>query len=296
MKRRTVLGTIGATLLGGLAGCLGGGDETSSPDSGGTPTRTPTQGAPFEHPGTLDETFATNGDYPPDDDPADGRPPAFDEPPAAPDADPSSFETLDVNGETVRLAPIDDVYAWYRRGEARFVDARGRDQYLFAHVYGAVWSPAMQGSAGGAIDAWPAEDRIVTYCGCPHHLSSIRAAGLQRGGHTEVYALDEGFLDREGSWKGEDYPMAGTEFRDGAQASVSTWRIRGAVDPAYAGEYVWAQTARQYEAAPVAGDGSYDLTLHFADVTADTPTTVTTPTDSVTRPLGDLATDPSDVT
>ena len=289
MKRRTAVRAVGLGILGGLAGCLGSsGDGSGTRTETETATETPTQGSPFEHPGTLDATFATNGDYPSDDDPADGRPPGFGDQPSAPDVEPSSFETLEVNGETVRLAPVDVVAAWYRRREARFVDARGLDQYTRAHVYGGVWSPAMRDSAGGRVDAWPADDRVVTYCGCPHHLSSIRAAGLQKGGHTEVYALSEGFR-RPGGWSGSDYPMAGTAFRSGSQAAVSTWTIRGAVDAAHAGEYVWVEAARQYEAAPIGGDGRYAVTLHFADVTADTPVTLTTPTDVVTRPLGDLA-------
>ena len=283
MNRRTFLATVGVGLAGGVAGCAGG---------GGTPTEENPDGAsgggtaPLNHPGTLSTTFAANGDYPTDENPADGYPPAFADRPSSPDADPDSFETLSVNGETVRLAPIDDVQRWYRRGEARVVDARGLEQYERAHVYGGVSSPAQRNSAGGAIDGWPREDRVITYCGCPHHLSSIRAAGLQKAGFTEVYALDEGFLGRPDSWSDQRYPMAGTRFAGGNQARVQQWTISGAVDSRYAGEYVWATAGRQYEAAPVRSDGSYELHLKFADVSAETPVRVRTPTDSVERPLG----------
>lgn len=274
MDRRTLLTAGAAGLAAGLAGCSGlvGGDN-----GGGD--------APFEHPGTLGETFATNADYPADGDPADGLPPAFPDPPEAPDVDPSGFETLEVNGETVRLAPIDVVEAWYRRAAARFVDARGLDQYTRAHVYGGVLSTATRESTGGGIDGWPTDGRVVTYCGCPHHLSSLRAAGLQKAGFSEVYAIDEGF----GVWSERGYPMAGTAFADATSSDVSEWVVEGTVAARFAGEYAWAAVDRQYEAAPIAADGSFALHLRFAGVTGETPVRISTPAWTVTRPLADLS-------
>lgn len=288
MNRRTLLATIGVGLAGGFAGC-GGGTGTSPADDtpvgpAGGGTVSPSGGAPFEHPGTLSTTFATNGDYPTDENPADGLPPEFADQPPSPDADPDSFETLSVNDETVRLAPIDVVEQWYRRGEARFVDARGLEQYKESHVYGAVSSPAQRNSEGGGIDGWPSSDRVVTYCRCPHHLSSIRAAGLQKAGFETVFAIDEGF----GAWMRRGYPMAGVRFAGDEQASVREWTISGSVDSKYAGEYVWATAGRQYEAAPVQSDGSYRLHLKFTDVSAETPVQVKTPTDTFERPLGEV--------
>lgn len=274
---------MGAGVGGTLAGCSGESGEGTPADSPADDGNS-SSAAPFEHPGTLSTTFATNGDYPTDDDPADGRPPAFADQPSSPDADTDSFETLDVNGESVSLAPIDVVEQWYRRGDARFVDARGLEQYEQAHVYGAVLSPAQRDSAGGGIDQWPTDDRVVTYCRCPHHLSSIRAAGLQKAGFEEVYAIDEGF----GVWAERSYPMAGTSFTSGTQASVEEWSIAGSVDSRYAGEYVWATVDRQYEAAPIGSDGRYRLHLQFTGVSPETSVRLQTPTDTVERPLGDV--------
>jgi rhodanese-related sulfurtransferase len=271
---------MGAGVGAGLAGCAGGDSDTPSGDD----TSTQTDTAPFEHPGTLSTSFAANGDYPTDDDPADGRPPSFGNQPPRPDADPDSFETLDVNGETVSLAPIGVVEQWYRRGEIRVVDARGLEQYEQAHVYGAVLSPAQRDSVGGGINGWPSDDRVVTYCRCPHHLSSIRAAGLQKAGFEEVYAIDEGF----GVWAERSYPMAGTSFGSADQASVEEWSIAGSVDSRYAGEYVWATVDRQYEAAPIGSDGRYKLHLQFTGVSPKTPVRLQTPTGTVERPLGEV--------
>lgn len=300
MNRRSFLTTTGVGALAGLTGCLGGSDDGSPSGPGTEPTGpatdeptatdqpTESSGAPFEHPGTLDQTFATNGDYPEDDNPADGYPPAFEDPPEAPDADPSSFETTEENGETVRLAPVDVVIDWYYRGDARFVDARGLRQYQTAHIYGAVFSRAQGDSTGGGIDDWSTDDRVITYCGCPHHLSSLRAAGLQKAGFSEVYAIDEGFYE----WSDRGNPMAGTAFRSETAADVETWNLEGATDPSHAGAYAWASAGRQYEAAPIDDDGRFSLTLHFSEVTAETSVEVSTPEFSVTQALGELADGP----
>ncbi len=287
VKRRTYLATA-VGVVGAVAGCTG------SSESDGTETpagdTSPPGSAPFEHPGTMETTFVTNGDYPTDGSPADGYPPEMAEDPSAPDADPSTFDTVDVEGETVRLAPIDVVQRWYHRGEARVVDARGAQQYKRAHVYGSVLSPAQRGAEGGGIEGWPFADRVVTYCGCPHHLSSIRAAGLQKAGFEDVYALDEGFLGRPNTWYDRDYPMAGTDFAPDTQASLSEWEITGRTDADYAGEYVWASAARQYEAAPIQSDGSYRLHLMFTGIDAGTAVEVKTPDGTVEKPLGEVGT------
>lgn len=292
VRRRRTLQLLGAGLFGGLAGCTGDDAEPTaterSTDAPDTPTPEPSP-APFEHHGTLETTFATNGEYPEDPDPADGYPPAFSDPPAAPDVDPSSFETTDVYGETVRLAPIDVVIDWYRRGEARFVDARGLEQYETAHVYGAVFSGAQREASGGGIDPWEPGDRVVTYCACPHHLSSIRAAGLQKAGFEAVYALDEGFAGRENAWASLEYPMAGTHWLDESSTQQTDVTLTGVTDVAYAGHYAWAVVEGQTEAAPIESNGEFSIHLSFAGVTADSHGTVRTPGYTVEGPLGELA-------
>ena len=276
MQRRQFLTTVGVGLASSVAGCSSTG---KSPGSESSTT------APFEHPGTLETRMVANGEYPADDNPADGYPPEFSDPPESPDFDPSTVDTVSANDETIRLVPIDVAIAWHQRREARFVDARGLGQYERSHVYGSVLSTAQQESDGGPISDWDRDDRVVTYCGCPHHLSSLRAAGLQKAGFSAVYAIDEGF----GVWDDRGYPMAGTAFADASESSISEWTIEGAVDGQYAGEYAWASTDRQYEAAPIGSDGRFTLHLTFADVDSETQIQLSTPAFTLARPLGELA-------
>lgn len=290
MKRRTYL-ALGASSLAAVSGCLAGfggdgGDDggsdgsTSQETSDGTATAT---AAGTTTGGTDDARGPRMGDdLPADPTPADGYPPEFDYDPASMDVDPSSFPTTETRGERVRLAPIDVVYDWYVTGRARFADARSRRSYDAAHVLGAVSSPANAPVAESPATGWPADDRVVCYCACPHHLSSILAAKLQAAGHTDVYVIDEGFR----AWYDRRYPMAGQEV--GTMPRART--IEGRADPAHAGETVWARhdPSGQMEAQPIAADGSYGLTLRFHDVTADSRITVETPGYTVAAPLGRL--------
>lgn len=202
-----------------------------------------------------------------------------------PSGDDGSFETIAVEGEQVPLAPIEVTYDWYEAGTARFADARGQGQYDDAHVEGAVWSPAPDGRENDPVEEWPTDERIVCYCGCPHHLSSLRASSLIAAGYEEVYVIDEGF----GEWLKRKYPVEGARVEKRAPARV----IRGRSDASFAGEPVYAthQPSDQREANFVGDDGRYELTLHFSDVTDDSEIRIDAPDYTVIAPLSELTAD-----
>ncbi len=255
MDRRTFLVSSGAAAT-GLAGCLGGGTESSS-----NATRTVAD---------SELTDETDG-YPSES--------AVESTPESREVDTGSFGTVTTDGVDVPLVPVDVAYHWYQRQEARFADARGEGQYEESHVVGAVLS-----SAGGVENdpalAWPRDSRIVTYCGCPHHLSSIRAAAFISNGYEEVYAIDEGFFE----WRDLGYPTTGS------QANNVSYEIRGRTDAGDAGTYAWAshEASDQQEAAPIGDDGSYEMTLHFTDLDPSAPIDLRTPSYELTRPLSEL--------
>lgn len=248
MNRRTFIastGSIGA----GLAGCLGGGSSDENPDDG----------------------------YP--------APSVVSSPTNSREVDTGAFETLSVGDVTVPLVPVDTAHYWFRSRSARFVDARGRGQYDRSHVTGAVLSTARRveswsDSRDGPTADWPTDDRIVCYCGCPHHLSSLRAGEFISKGYERVYAIDEGF----GAWRDNGYPVTGSS------SSNQSYVIRGRAEPADAGKYAWAahEATAQHEAAPIQSDGRYRLTLHFSDLDPSSPIHLGTPSYELTAPLSAL--------
>jgi rhodanese-related sulfurtransferase len=294
MKRRALLAS-GATVLGTLAGCLSddpvGGGDTATSHAATTARPSTATAADEDGPREIGgEETGTEADRPSpreatsnpgDPTPADGFAPEQDDVPAARDIDTSTYERIDVNGESVALAPIEDVYYWWARGEARFADARGISQYTEAHVLGAVSSPVQTGIDETPVGDWGTDERIVCYCGCPHHLSSIRAATLQSNDYGEVYVIDEGFFE----WANRDHPVVGDGVSD-----RRLYTIRGRTARRYAGEMAWARHvgSDRVEAAPVAHDGTYELHVRFADLTPRSELRVRAPDYAVTATLREL--------
>jgi rhodanese-related sulfurtransferase len=193
------------------------------------------------------------------------------------------YETITVSGTDVPLAPMADVVQWYRNRDLHVADARSREAYRRSHIEEAVWSPAPDGRANDDPAAsWDPSSLVVCYCGCPHHLSSMRAASLIDAGYERVAALDEGFW----AWKDAGHPVAG------ARASVEPPLrvVRGRTEPAFAGDAAWARhdPSGQMEATAIADDGSFELHLRFADVGPASPIRVTTPEYEVEESLADL--------
>ncbi|QSX00596.1 rhodanese-like domain-containing protein [Haloterrigena alkaliphila] len=244
MNRRQFLVTGAAATAASVAGCLSGGGESGDNDGYGP------------EPESVPEERSI---------------------------DTSAYRTKVFDGTEVPLAPIADVFYWYQRREARVADARGSNQYENAHIVGAPLSPAPDGGSDDPIAEWSTDDRIVTYCGCPHHLSGLRAASLIDNGYEEVYALDDGFQ----AWIDRGYPLAGSEVSE----DRATYRIRGQSDVAYAGEMVMLEQVDvdRREAAPIADDGSYTLQLHYAGST-DSRFRVEAPDYTVEKTLEELTT------
>ncbi|WP_435175460.1 rhodanese-like domain-containing protein [Halorussus sp. AFM4] len=257
--RRAFLAGVAAATT-GLAGCFG------TSDGGATGPK--------------------NGDdLPSDSDPDDGYPPAFEDTPTSRSVNTDAFDTTTVEGTAVPLAPVEDVYYWYARREARFVDARGPSSYDRSHVFGAVLSPApngTEGSGGDPVDQWPKDARVVCYCSCPHHLSSLRAASLLSEGYRNVFVIDEGFRE----WHDRNYPVAGQRTERLPPIRV----VEGRTDAAFAGETAWARHlgSGQREATRIRSDGAYRLELPFAGVTDSSVVAVRTPAYRVEAPLGEL--------
>lgn len=190
------------------------------------------------------------------------------------------YETTETADVDVPLAPIADVREWHAEDAALFVDARGETAYETARIAGAVHSPAPEGAESNDPVAGVATDRrILTYCGCPHHLSTLRGAALIGAGYEHTYALDEGF----DPWQENGYPMEGEDVA----TDPAEHRIVGRTNPTHAGAYAWAwhDPTGQREAAPIDESGAFALTLHFYHVRPESPIRLVTPAGELTDEL-----------
>lgn len=196
------------------------------------------------------------------------------------------YETTTTDGVDVPLVPVADAVEWYRDDAAAFADARSRTAYEKAHVAEAVLSPAPDGQeSNDPVTELPSDARVVTYCGCPHHLSTLRGASLIRDGYVHTYAIDEGFR----AWVEAGYPIDG-EAAGELQESPTAYHIDGRTDAAHAGDLAWAwhDASGQREAAPIGDDGTFTLTIRFHDVAPDAQLRLQTPAGEVIRPLEEL--------
>ena len=97
-------------------------------------------------------------------------------------------------------------------------DVRGQIAYDESHIKGSLSKP-IPISAPMVTDI-PKNAKIITYCGCPHHLSSIAAEQLTKIGYKDVHVLDEGFW----YWKDHKYPL---DSNKSATSKVSEVNVSG---------------------------------------------------------------------
>ncbi|UVE52113.1 rhodanese-like domain-containing protein (plasmid) [Haloferax larsenii] len=288
-NRRRFLQLTGAATLAGLAGCSGGAAEQRQ--TAGATTATETNSTTSTDTATTTPQDEQNGprkgdDLPKDTNPSDGYPPEFDTVPEERAIDTSSYDTvvreIDETSVEVPLVSIEDAYYWYARGEARFVDSRSETNHDVSHIFGSVLSPAPDGRAYDPTEDWNKADRVVTYCQCPHYLSSLRAAALLNAGFEEVYAIEEGYE----AWLDRDYPLAGSD----TSYTYDVRTIDGKTSQGDANGTVWAfhPPTGQVEATKIDSDGSYTLELRFVQVDAQSTIQIETPSYAIQAPLGEV--------
>lgn len=226
---------------------------------------------------------STQSNLQPDTDPFDGYPPLPINIPQKSLFNPTTLDTIEVNSQVIPMAPIDTVYNWHQRGEARFVDSRSQSQYDSSHILGSVLSPAPSGyGPGDPTKNWPKNDRIVAYCGCPLHLSSLRAASLIGSGFTNVYVLKEGFWE----WHDRNLPLSGNT----PLIEPPLRLISGATDPSLSGQTIWIRDLEhgQIEAAVIQPNGDFTFETRFSNVFPGTRFSLETPANTIVASLSDL--------
>ncbi|ELZ10942.1 hypothetical protein C479_09033 [Halovivax asiaticus JCM 14624] len=196
--------------------------------------------------------------------------------------DPSEYDVSPTGGYNVPLAPVTDVYGSYLDDDLLVLDARSEAAYSRSRVEEAKLSPAGAPDFDHPTADVATDRRIVTYCGCPHHLSTARAAELYDEGFETVYAIDEGF----GGWTDNGYPTAGS-----GTAKPVSYVVEGNTDAADAGEQVWLREpeTRQQYVARIKSNGTWAMHFEFVEVDDDTLAVLELPNGTIERTLGDLS-------
>lgn len=141
------------------------------------------------------------------------------------------------------------------------LDVRDKKSYDEGHIEGAINTSLP--IVADAVKDIPKSAEIVTYCGCPHHLSSIGAEHLTNLGYKDVKVLDEGFW----FWKDHKYPMT---ISDTVKSQISQLSFEGKLlksNKPYSNVdiYLKHEKSGQLEAARTDKDGNYKIHFHIYD-------------------------------
>lgn len=143
------------------------------------------------------------------------------------------------------------------------VDVRSRPEFNAEHIQGAISFPFKSVQMGGEYP-FRKDNKLLLYCGCPHHLSGMSADILKTKGYTDIHVIDEGYW----GWKAQGLPI----FRDPnapAQVSLSvTGKVQSAGQAkAFKNIFLLHPASGQLEATRTDAEGRFAMHLHFGGVT-----------------------------
>jgi rhodanese-related sulfurtransferase len=158
-----------------------------------------------------------------------------------------------------------DLNTAFEKSELPYVfDVRSEPSYEKSHIQ---WSLSMPyGNTDEArlagVQGLTKQSPIVTYCGCPRHLSTLSAEALGKQGYQNVRVLYEGFWH----WKDIGFPIVDNE----ATTSITILRLEGILtEDGEAADnrdvFLRHQKTGQLEAVRVSADGEFKVDFHLYD-------------------------------
>jgi len=125
------------------------------------------------------------------------------------------------NSEDPEYILVEELSSRITDGSAPFVfDVRAKASYAESHILAAYSTPYGQTDQAelDQIEGLKTSSEIVTYCGCPRHLSTLMARHLEDLGFDNVKVLYEGYWH----WKDNNYPIV-----EGVVATRTSLRFEG---------------------------------------------------------------------
>ena len=188
--------------------------------------------------------------------------------PTQPETTASSSPVADANAAAFKPSYIsaEDLGARYAANDIPFVfDVRSTAAFKKSHIVDSLSMP--YGQTGdtelAAVEGLNKDSEIVTYCGCPRHLSGLAAKDLEGRGYTNVKVLYDGFW----VWIEEGYP---TYHANQTAAVVTPLHVAGSVSendvPTAATDvFLRHRNSGQLEAVRTGSDGAFAVDFHLYD-------------------------------
>ena len=168
--------------------------------------------------------------------------------------------------EPVYISAV-DLGAMFDKNNVPFIfDVRSEHSFGKNHILNAYSMPHGKNDDArlAGIEGLGKDNLIVTYCGCPRHLSTLAAGDLTKRGYSDVRVLYEGYWH----WKDNGYPVVDNES---IATEISTLQFAGTLkreDTPISGETVFLRhrPTGQLEAVESAADGSFAVEFHLYDL------------------------------
>lgn len=157
------------------------------------------------------------------------------------------------------LLKAKDAFELLAKKEAVFIDVRSRTEFNAEHIEGAISFPY---TVIRMTDNYPfkKDQKLVLYCGCPHHLSGLSAEELKKKGYPDVSVIDEGYF----GWKALKYPIfLNPNAPERMSMSIEGTLSRDSEKQAFEDVFLLHPETGQLEATRTDAQGRFSMTLHF---------------------------------
>lgn len=148
------------------------------------------------------------------------------------------------------------------KNKALFIDVRSRPEFNAEHIQGALSYPYTVIKTAKDLPFKPA-DKVILYCGCPHHLSGLSAEILKTKGFKDVHVIDEGYW----GWKEFGFPiMLNPDAPSKLSMDVEGIARQNGQALAYKDVFLLHPETGQLEATRTDREGNFRMALHFRGV------------------------------
>ena len=165
------------------------------------------------------------------------------------------------------ISAVDLNKRFEQHNEPFIFDVRSKGSYEKSHIKSARWVPYgnTDESDLARIVNLGEDSEIVTYCGCPRHLSSLQAEFLEGLGYTNVKVLYDGLW----VWQDNGFPTVYTQSTQTTLLKFSGKLVSNDINLDQTDVFLKHAKSGQLEAAKSSSDGTFAFDFHLYDYQPD---------------------------